>query len=348
MRVRAPQQLDLRRAAYCKGARIVASYAAAAGLAFALAHLAGLREQAATLFMLGANFALWACVSEMGVSRRHGMRLLAMMSVSAMLGAISFAFIGPLLAHAGPAAPEFALLPGAFAVGALKRFGPAGAGVGSQFYIGQMLAWSNGLAAPDMKLVLLAGLAAAVGTVLCRALLTERARPGEPVPAQAPWPDTITALEMGLQSAAGALLVLALDAVVGLKEPAWAVTACVYVIAGTPDQTLHRGRQRMLGTLVGVALGLGSLPLVYHLPWLAWVAAAAAMMLYTVSLPARYDFACGAYAFTLMVTLAAQGEHSLAVLAARAWETLLGAAIAMLLARYLRIARFHRLSSSFE
>jgi hypothetical protein len=43
--------------------------------------------------------------------------------------------------------------------------------------------------------------------------------------------------------------------------------------------------------------------------------------------PERYDIACAAYAFTLMVTLAATGEHSLPVLAARAWETLLGAGL---------------------
>lgn len=337
--MRAPQQLNLRRAAYYKGARIVASYATAAAMAFGLAHLAGLQPEAGILFMLAANFALWGCVSEMGLSRMHGARLLFMMSLAGMLGAISFSLLGPMLAHAGRVAPEFALLPGAFAVGALKRFGSAGAGVGSQFYIGEMLAWSNNLGAPDMNTMLLAGAAAAVATVLCRALLTELPHADEPALPQPPAPDTITAIEMGLQSAFGALLVLALDALIGLKEPAWAVTACVYVIAGTPDQTLHRGRQRMIGTLIGVSLGLATLPLVYHLPWLAWVAAAAAMMLYSVSLPARYDFACGAYAFTLMVTLAAEGEHSLAVLTARAWETLLGAAIAMLLARWVRIRR---------
>ena len=289
--------------------------------------------------MLGANFALWACVSEMGVSRLHGVRLLLTMSAAALAGAISFALLGPMLAHAGKAAPEFALLPGAFLVGALKRFGAAGAGVGSQFYIGQMLAWSNGLGAPDMHAMLLAGVAAAAATMLCRALITEAARPGEPPVQPAPAPDTVTAIEMGLQSALGALLVLALDAAVGLEEPAWAVTACVYVIAGTPGQTLHRGFQRMAGTLVGVALGLACLPLVDHVPWLAWAAAALAMMLYSVSLPARYDYACGAYAFTLMVTLHAQGEHSLAVLAARARETLIGAGIAMVLARHLRLRR---------
>jgi hypothetical protein len=60
------------------------------------------------------------------------------------------------------------------------------------------------------------------------------------------------------------------------------------------------------------------------------------MINYAMALPERYDIACGAYAFTLVVTLAVRGEHSIWLLTARAWETLLGGALglaaAMLLA----------------
>ncbi|SFM93083.1 FUSC family protein [Variovorax sp. OV329] len=339
----APLQLDLRRTTLFKGARIVASYGMAAVLALALARLLGLGPQERELtLMLAANMALWACVSEAGRSRLHGACLLVLLCVAFVLGAGSFAWLSGLLTHAGVVAPEFALLIGAAAVGGLRRFGSAGAGVGSQFYIGQMLAWSLGLRADHLALLLVAGLASVGAALLARGLLTEFIPPQAPAAPEPPGPDTLTAIEMGLQSGCGALLVLALDALVGLKEPAWAVTACVYVIAGSPAQTLARGRQRMVGTVVGVALGLAALPLVYRAPWLAWVGSAAAMMLYTTALAARYDLACGAFAFTLMVTLAAQGEHSLAVLAARAWETLLGAAIAMILARVLRVLRVRR------
>ena len=48
------------------------------------------------------------------------------------------------------------------------------------------------------------------------------------------------------------------------------------------------------------------------------------MVVYAMALPERYDIACGAFAFTLIVTLAASGVHSVPLLAARAWETLLG------------------------
>jgi len=60
-----------------------------------------------------------------------------------------------------------------------------------------------------------------------------------------------------------------------------------------------------------------------------WAAAALAMVIYAMALPERYDVACGAYAFTLIVTLAVSGDHSIPILASRAWETLLGGALGL-------------------
>ncbi len=48
-----------------------------------------------------------------------------------------------------------------------------------------------------------------------------------------------------------------------------------------------------------------------------------------MALPERYDIACGAWAFTLIVTMAVAGEHSAFLLAARAWETLLGGVLGL-------------------
>ena len=47
--------------------------------------------------------------------------------------------------------------------------------------------------------------------------------------------------------------------------------------------------------------------------------AALAMIVYAMALPDRYDIACGAFAFALIVTLVASGVHSVPLLAARAW-----------------------------
>ena len=85
----------------------------------------------------------------------------------------------------------------------------------------------------------------------------------------------------------------------------------------------------MIGTVFGVPLGLACLPLAANLPLLLWTTAALAMVVYAMALPQRYDIACGAFAFTLMVTLAASGEDSVVLLAARAWETALGGAIGL-------------------
>lgn len=335
-----PLQLDFRRATLFKGGRIVAGYGSAALFTLGLAHVFETSDNDKFMLTLAGNMALWASVSESGRSRRHGSLILLLMLCPAfILGAASFAWLAGLLRRDGRAAPEFALLLGAIAVGGSRRFGSAGAGIGSQFYIGQIVAWSVGLSVAQFRQLLLAGAGAAAATLLCRALLSEFIPPEAPAPIKPPALSTLTAIEVSLQSGFGALLVLLLDALVGLREPAWAVTACVYVIAGTPDQTLARGRQRIAGTLVGVMLGLAALPLVYRAPWLAWVASAGAMMLYATAMAARYDMACGAFAFTLVVTLAAQGEHSLALLASRAWETLLGASIAMLLSRWMHIGR---------
>ena len=81
------------------------------------------------------------------------------------------------------------------------------------------------------------------------------------------------------------------------------------------------------------AQGIACLPIAQHAPPLAWILAAIAMIIYAVALPDRYDIACAAYAFTLMVTLAISGETSTSVLAARAWETLIGGVLGVIAAK---------------
>jgi len=136
-------------------------------------------------------------------------------------------------------------------------------------------------------------------------------------------------LIMGLQAAVGALAVVALNRAIGLEESAWAVVACTYVVAATATGTMERVRRRIVGTLIGVPVGLVCLPIAEHAPLLIWAAAALAMIVYAMALPQRYDIACGAFAFTLVVTLAVSGSHSIVLLTARAWETLLGGALGL-------------------
>jgi uncharacterized membrane protein YccC len=124
-------------------------------------------------------------------------------------------------------------------------------------------------------------------------------------------------------------VVVALNQLIGLEESVWAITACTYVVAGSTSGTAQRVRRRIIGTLIGVPLGLACLPLAEHAPLVVWSLAALAMIVYAMGLPDRYDVACGAFAFILIVTLAANGVHSVSYLFARLWETLIGGALGL-------------------
>ncbi|HEX4259616.1 MAG TPA: FUSC family protein [Acetobacteraceae bacterium] len=230
----------------------------------------------------------------------------------------------------GRPGPEVALALGAFLVGYLKRFGVLGAGIGSQIYIGQLLAYGAGLTRADLPTVAVAGSIAALAAIVPRLLSGPAEHPATgPMVEAAPAGGRSRELLMGLQAAVAAVVIVALNDAVGLEESAWAITACTYVIANSTSGTIDRVRRRILGTVLGVPLGLACLPIAAQLPLLIWALAALAMVIYAMALPERYDVACGAYAFTLIVTLAASGEHAPMLLAARAWETLVGGALGL-------------------
>ncbi|WP_331299207.1 FUSC family protein [Methylobacterium oryzae] len=314
-----------------RGLRLVTAYGIAAMLGAVLEH-----HQVANggvLSSLAGGFALWASVSEGQTTRAASSRDLLLLCAAAVAGAVSMIGFGAMFRLGTWLSPEAVLITGAFLVGYLKRFGTLGAGVGSQVYIGQLLAYGASLHLADTATVVLAGVVAAVAAIVPRVLSGPAERPVSlPIsgalelvsPAQGS-----RELRMGLQAALAALIIVLLSAAFHLEESAWAITACTYVIGASAADTLDRVRRRILGTLVGVPLGLMLLPVAAHAPLVLWLAAALAMVVYAMALPERYDVACGAYAFTLMVTLAATGERSSLLLAARAWETLIGGAIGL-------------------
>jgi len=312
-----------------KGLRLITAYGIAAMLGTMGDITRGLRD-GPSLSILAGGFALWASVSEGRSTRRESSRDLVLLTAAAAAGAVSFALLAPLLAQLGHAGPELVLVSGAFCAGYMRRFGLTGTGAGSQVYIGQLLAYGAALGPGDLYTIAIAAVIAATASVVQRLLSGPAEHPPPPPPAPpirpgAPPPE----LAMGLQAAAAALAIVGLNAVFGLVESAWAITACTYVIAGSASGTIRRVMHRIIGTTIGVPLGLVFLPLASAMPVLAWAAAALAMVIYAMALPERYDIACGAYAFTLIVTLAVTGEHSAAILGARAWETLLGGALGL-------------------
>jgi hypothetical protein len=316
-----------------KGLRLVTAYGIAAMLGSLPAISHGL-PHASSLSFLAAGFALWASVSEARSTRPESSRDLTLLVAAATLGAIVMVALAPLLTGHHRPGPELTLATGAFLVGYLKRFGVLGAGIGSQIYIGQLLAYNTRLTIHDLRSVLVAGLIAAVASIIPRLLSGPAEHPALAIVA-AGQTDESPALSMGIQAAVAALIIVALNNAIGLEESDWAITACTYVVATSRAGTIERIRRRIIGTAIGVPIGLACLPLALRAPILLWMAAAVAMIIYAMALPERYDIACAAFAFTLIVTLAATGEHSFVLLASRAWETLLGGVVGLAAAIFL-------------
>jgi hypothetical protein len=320
-----------------KGLRLVTAYGIAEALG-SLVHVSGGVPPGLSLGALAGNVALWASVSEARTTRGTSSRDLIALCLAAAMGAASFALLAPWLRPHGAAWPEMILVVGAFLAGYLRRYGVTGAGLGSQIYIGQLLACNAKLAPADLPMTGAAMLVAMISAIVPRLLSGPAEQPvlAPPQPCMSPRRRGLRPeLVMGLQAGIASLMVVALDATFGIVEAVWAITACVYVIAGTASGTRNRVRHRIVGTMVGVPLGLLCLPLATNEPLLLWCAASLAMVVYAMALPDRYDIACGAFAFVLMVTLAVSGEHSVPVLIARTWETILGGAIALAAASFL-------------
>lgn len=314
-----------------KGLRLVTAYGIAAMLGTIVGTTYGLPGGPSLGFLAG-GFALWASVSEGRTTRGSSSRDLVLLVAASALGAAMMIGLAPILGRSHWPGPELTLVTGAFLVGYLKRFGILGTGIGSQIYIGQLLAYGLGLTRADLRTVACAGLIAAAAAVIPRVLSGPAEHPAlaAPVPGSGSLPQQ--ELRMGLQAAIAALAIVLLNDTIGLAESAWAITACTYVIAGSAAGTIDRVRRRIVGTLIGVPLGLACLPIVHRAPLVAWAMAALAMVIYAMALPERYDIACGAFAYTLVVTLAVYGEHSFALLASRAWETLIGGVVGLVAA----------------
>ena len=318
-----------------KGLRLVAAYALAVAIG-SLWDLASGASGGTHVANLAGGFALWGSVSEARTERVAASRDLFLLCAAATAGAILYSLLAPLVGQHTWAGSESVLITGAFLAAYLKSFGTLGAGMGSQVYIGELLAFGVGPQLADVGSVCAAGIIAMLSAILARWLLSRGQHANSTEPSMnaslPPPPAQRVALLNGIQTSGAALVVVVLNDLFVLPESAWAITACVYIMTATRAETIRRARHRIIGTLVGVPVGLACMPIAVHAPLLTWILAALAMVVYTVSLPRRYDFACGAFAFTLMVTLEMSGQHSADVLLARVWETVLGATLGVAMA----------------
>jgi fusaric acid resistance family protein len=320
-----------------KGLRLVTAYGIAAMLG-AMPEISRAVPHASLLSSIAAGFALWASVSEGQATRIKSSRDLLLLNGAAVLGAVIMISLAPILTGAGRPGPELVLVSGAFLVGYLKRFGILGGGIGSQIFIGQLLTYGARLTSADFGMVVVAGMIGALACIVPRVLSGPAELPALTPALGVPYsgPRGLSPeLRMGLQASLAALVIVALKEEIHLLESAWAITAATYVVAGSASGTIDRVRRRIIGTMLGVPLALACIPLVGHAPLILWAMAALAMVVYAMALPDRYDIACGAYAFTLLVTLALTGEHSLPLLLARAWETVIGGLLGLLAALFI-------------
>ena len=159
-----------------KGLRLVSAYGIAAALG-TLQDIAHSVPSSVSLGYLAGSFALWASVSEGKATRAESSRDLVLLSFAAALGAVLFVVLSRPLQLAGRAGPELVLVTGAFLVGYLKRFGVLGAGIGSQIYIGELLAYGTHLTIADLWAVGIAALIAALASVVPRMLSGPAERP---------------------------------------------------------------------------------------------------------------------------------------------------------------------------
>jgi Fusaric acid resistance protein-like len=314
-----------------KGLRLVTAYGIAALLGFASSSR---NMPGATLGFLAGNIALWASFLEVRAARFASTRDLLVLCFAAAVGAISVIGAALLLRGADASGPELVIATGAFLVGYLNRFGAIGKGIGAQIFLGQIFAYACRLTWADLVMVAVATAIASIASVVPRLL----SGPGEkPVLARSIVPvagifGLSPELVMGLQASLAVVAITVANHLIGMQESVWAISACTFVIAGSVPGTADRVRRRILGTIVGVPIGLLCMPLIERYPITGWIAAAGAMIVYTVASPERYDIACGAVAFALMVTLTASGIRSPLFLSARLWETAIGATVGLVLA----------------
>lgn len=314
-----------------KGLRLVTAYGIAALLGSAVSQQ---NAQAAALSLLAGNMALWASVLEARSTRAESTRDLLLLCLAAAVGAVTMISAASLLGGAGTPGTELLIASGAFLVGYLNRYGTFGKGIGAQIFLGQIFAYACKLTWADRDVVALAGILASIASVVPRLLSgpSEKPAPASRSGLVAGLFGMQPELIMGLQAGLAVVAIAVTNRFIGMQESVWAISACTFVIAGSAPGTADRVRRRIIGTIVGVPLGLLCMPIMERFPFAGWIAAAGAMILYAVATPERYDVACGAVAFALMVTLTASGIRSPLFLSARLWETAIGATVGLVLA----------------
>ena len=220
-----------------------------------------------------------------------------------------------------------------FYISVTGRFGPPGALI---FVFAAGASMGDG---PTLHIVaertLATGAVSALAWALCAATdrLRHMAAADRPMPVE-PMPDTRDRLAAALRICVGAGLAMFASRALGAAFPAWAAMGALAVMQGAHLHiSIHRGVQRMAGTIVGTFIAWGILTLD---PSIWWLLAILIVLQFCTELIIGANYGLGQVLVTpmalLMTHLAAPHVSSAVLAPERVMDTALGAAIGIVTA----------------
>lgn len=188
--------------------------------------------------------------------------------------------------------------------------------------------------ARDRLLVALAGvgrIGVTAGALDADAPLTE---PRTAAPAPGPRRGLLQTTRVAVQGLVATLVTTAIYLGFDLDHGYWATLTVAFVLGGSFGETVARARTRLLGTVVGVAAGLAVGLTIGDALAIGATLAVAAFALALVTMRDRYDVSCAFVAFGVLLGLHLISGLGAAGMIARLYDTAIGAAAALLCARF--------------
>jgi uncharacterized membrane protein YccC len=188
----------------------------------------------------------------------------------------------------------------------------------------------------DRLLVALAGIARIA--VVADTLDAGSAPPARPAPVAAvSLPQASGLLQTTRVALQGLVATLATTAIYlgfDLDHGYWATLTVAFVLGASFGETVARVRTRLAGTVVGVAAGVAVALTVGDQVAVAATLAIAALAVALVAMRDRYDVSCAGIAFAMMIGLHLISGLGIAGMLARVYDTVIGAAAAIVCARF--------------
>ncbi|QRG07431.1 FUSC family protein [Xanthobacter dioxanivorans] len=154
-----------------------------------------------------------------------------------------------------------------------------------------------------------------------------------PTPLLVPGPDggrqLSAPLRVACQGAIATAITTALDLVVQLDHAYWATMTVMFVIGNSVGETYLRVRYRTVGTIIGVAIGMGLFLALGGHTWLLAAFCMGAQMIALVTQKDRYDVASAAVGLSVVLGLHLISDLGTEGMIARIYETAIGAVIAL-------------------